>query len=658
MDRVLGFPAVAGKKFLVTIGDRSITGLVAREQMVGPWQVPVADVAVTLAGYRTRAGEAFAMGERPPLALVSPEASARMAVGEALSNLCAAPVDLSRVVLSANWMAALGGDGRGDDGDEQALFDAVRAVGMELCPALGIAVPVGKDSLSMRTRWEGGDVSAPLTLIVSAFAPVDDAAWTRTPELRRDAGDTRLLLVDLGGGRDRLGGSALAQCYRQLGSEGPDLDDPAAFRRFFETVQLETRAGRVLAYHDRSDGGLLVAALEMAFAGRSGLDLDLAALGDPLPALFAEELGAVLQVRAGDADAVSRAFRGHGIRCVDVGAPRGDQQVVVRRRDEVLLTAHRGALEQRWAATSYRLQRLRDDPDCADEEYAAIGDDDDPGLSCRLTYDPDEDVTAPFVGRARPRVAVLREQGVNGQMEMAAAFERAGFEAVDVHMSDLLTGQVALLDFPLMAACGGFSYGDVLGGGGGWAKSAIHHEGVREQFARFFASDRLALGICNGCQMMSTMNELIPGAEHWPRFVRNRSEQFEGRTVLVRVSRGASPWLDGMEGSVMPIAVAHGEGRAEFADPAAERRFWEAHEAQACLRYVDSRLRVAERYPANPNGAPRGLAGLTAADGRVLVMMPHPERVFRAITNAWRDPGWGEDGPWMRLFRNARVALG
>ncbi|MEQ8857780.1 MAG: phosphoribosylformylglycinamidine synthase [Pseudomonadales bacterium] len=655
VTRVLRFPAVASKQFLVTIGDRSITGLVSRDQMVGPWQVPVADVAVTLAGHRSHQGEAFAMGERPPLALIDAAASARMAVGEALTNLCAADVpELGRTVLSANWMAAIGDAGGGAGGDEQALFDAVRAVGMELCPALGIAVPVGKDSLSMRTRWEDREVTAPLTLIVSAFAPVADAARTLTPELRRDAGPTRLLLIDLGGGLNRLGGSALAQCFGQLGDMSPDLDDPAALVAFFEAVQAQNRAGRLLAYHDRSDGGLLACVLEMAFAGHCGLDVDLAQLGDAVPALFAEELGAVVQVRTDDVDLVREAFT--GVSCLDIGAPRDDHSIVFRSGVEVLFESNRTTLQQQWAETSYRMQRLRDEPGCADEEFAAIAAD-APALSCALGFDPAEDVAAAFVARSRPRVAVLREQGVNGQVEMAAAFERAGFEPVDVHMSDLLGGRVSLDDFPVLAACGGFSYGDVLGGGGGWAKSVIYHDGVREQFARFFESDRLALGVCNGCQMMSALKSLIPQADHWPRFVRNRSEQFEGRTSLVRVVAAGSPWLADMAGSVLPIAVAHGEGRAEFADADRAAGFWEAAAHQVCLQYVDGEHRVTERYPANPNGAPRGLAGLTAAEGRVLVMMPHPERVFRALSNSWRDPAWGEDGPWLRLFRNARVAI-
>ena len=652
LTRVLQFPAVASKQFLVTIGDRSITGLVAREQMVGPWQVPVADVAVTLAGYRTRAGEAFALGERPPLALIDPRASARMAVAEALTNLCAAPVTaLERVVLSANWMAAAG-----ENVDEQALFEAVQAVGMELCPALGIAIPVGKDSLSMRTRWGDAQVSSPLTLIATAFAPVDDAALTLTPQLRLDAGDTRLLLIDLGRGKNRLGGSALAQCYGQLGDQAPDVDDAAALARFFRAVQALNREGKLLAYHDRSDGGLLACALEMAFAGRCGVDVSVDGGQTLLGALFAEELGAVVQVRAGDVDQVKQAL--DGLWCVDVGAPRSDQAVVIGHAAAEVFASTRAVLQQSWAATSYRLQRLRDDAGCADEEHGRIAED-DPGLTCRLTFDPSEDVAAPFVIASRPRIAVLREQGVNGQVEMAAAFERAGFDPVDVHMSDLLSGAVNLLDFPVLAACGGFSYGDVLGGGGGWAKSVLYHEAVRAQFARFFEQqDRLALGVCNGCQMMSTLKSLIPQAQAWPRFVRNRSEQFEARTALVRVAASASPWLAGMAGSVLPIAVAHGEGRAEFADAASADAFWQRSDEQMCLQYVDDHHRVTETYPANPNGAPRGLAGLSAADGRVLVIMPHPERVFRAIQNAWRDPAWGEDGPWLRLFRNARVAVG
>jgi phosphoribosylformylglycinamidine synthase len=547
----------------------------------------------------------------------------------------------------------------GENAEEQALFDAVRAVGMDLCPALGIAIPVGKDRLSMRTRWDEGEVVSPMTLIVTAFAPVTDAQLTLTPQLRPDAGPTRLLLVDLGNGRNRLGGSVLAQCYGQIGDEAPDLDDAGQFATFFNAIQALNRAGLLLAYHDRSDGGLLACLAEMAFAGRVGLDIDLgvSTVGEAvLPMLFAEELGAVVQIRAADLQAVTAVLT--GLRWVDLGAPRDDQKVIFRRDAQVLLETDRVALQSFWAEPSLRLQRLRDNPQCADEEHARIAEN-DPGLSCRLAFDPAEDVTrAVPILRTRPKIAVLREQGVNGQIEMAAAFEHAGFDPVDVHMSDLLEGSVRLQDFPALVACGGFSYGDVLGAGGGWAKSVLYHDGVRDQFAAFFAADRLALGVCNGCQMMASLKMLIPGAALWPRFVRNRSEQFEGRTVLVRVGESGSPWLSGMAGSVLPIAVAHGEGRAEFADDAEAARFWREQADQVSLQYVDNRHQVTERYPANPNGAERGLAGLTAADGRVLVMMPHPERVFRAVQNSWRDPAWGTDGPWLRLFRNARVALG
>jgi phosphoribosylformylglycinamidine synthase len=652
VTRVLQYPAVASKSFLITIGDRSITGLVAREQMVGPWQVPVADVAVTLAGFRTAAGEAFAMGERSPLALIDPAASARMAVGEALTNLCAAPVtELGRVVLSANWMAAAG-----ENEEEQALFDAVRAVGMELCPALGIAIPVGKDSLSMRTRWEAGEVVAPLTLIVSAFAPVPDANATCTPVLQLSDRPTRLVLIDLGDGRNRLGGSALAQCWNRLGDDAPDLDDPARFARAFAAVQALMRAGRVLAYHDRADGGLLATVLEMAFAARCGLAIDIGAehAEAPLPALFAEELGMVLQVYADDLPGVAEALGDLTWR--DLGAPQRDQRIEFRAGERRVFQSDRATLQALWATPSYRMQRLRDNPACADQEFEGIAAR-DPGFTARLTYDPADDITRslPQIAR-RPRVAVLREQGVNGQIEMAAAFTAAGFEAVDVHMQDLAEGAIDLLDFPALVACGGFSFGDVLGAGGGWAKSILFNPRVRAQFESFFSAQRLVLGICNGCQMLATLQSLIPGATHWPRFVRNRSEQFEGRTALVRVSGGASPWLDGMAGSVMPIAIAHGEGRPEFRDDAHAARFLAS--ADVALQYVDNQHAVTERYPANPNGARQGLAGITAADGRVLAMMPHPERVFRSLQNPWRDPRWGEDGPWLRLFRNARRAVG
>jgi phosphoribosylformylglycinamidine synthase len=660
LARVLRFPAVGSKQFLITIGDRSITGLVARDQMVGPWQVPVADAAVTIAGYRTYAGEAMSMGERPPVALINPAASARLAVAEALTNLaCVRVEDLSRVVLSANWMAAAG---RGQE--DQALFEAVQAVGMALCPALGIAIPVGKDSLSMHTAWstETGDcsVTSPVTLNVSAFAPVPDVRDAVTPVLKRDV-TSRLLWVDLGAGQRRLGGSALAQCYGQLGDEPPDVDDPERLKAFFSAVQQLVGEGRVLAYHDVSDGGLITTLLEMAFAGRCGVEIELAGLGiendECLAALFAEELGAVLQVATADLQTVQGVLHNHGLAAwvADLGSPAADDNVVITNNGSTVVQASRADLQQRWARTSHHMQRLRDNPQTADQEFDAILRD-DPGMTVRLSFDPAEDVAAPFVNRGvRPKVAVLREQGVNGHLEMAAAFERAGFQPVDVHMTDLLGDRMALEDFQVMVACGGFSYGDVLGGGGGWAKSVLFHDRLSESFAAFFARDTLTLGVCNGCQMLSNLKPLVPGGEHWPRFVRNASEQFEARVALVQVNDVPSPWLAGMAGSVMPIAVAHGEGRVEFDETDALAAL-QADGALA-LHYVDTNHEITERYPANPNGAQEGIAGVLGAQGRALIMMPHPERVYRSVQNSWRPDGWGEDGPWLRLFRNARVAL-
>lgn len=652
LQRVLQFPAVASKQFLITIGDRSITGMVACQPMIGPWQVPVADAAVTIRGYRTCRGEAFAMGERSPLALIDSAAAARMAVAEALTNLISADIDsVERVVLSANWMAAAG-----DNAEEQSLYDAVRAVGEQFSPALGVAIPVGKDSLSMQTKWrQAGDdraVVAPVTLIVSAFAPVTDVNRTVTPELK-PAVDNALVLLHLG--RARLGGSALAQTYKQLGNEAPDVEDASAFKALLEFVLAAKRDGQVLAMHDRSDGGVLVTLLEMAFAGRCGLDLRLPPAAATLAALFNEEIGVVVQVERAKLDDFVAAAP---CETLLLGCATEDEQILITSGDTEIYRAGRAALQQTWSRTSHAIQRLRDNETCADEEFAAIAESRkaNPGLSAQLTFAPGDDVAASYVNTARPRIAVLREQGVNGQVEMAAAFEAAGFECVDVHMSDLVEARQDLSAFQSLVACGGFSYGDVLGGGGGWAKSALLNDAVRAQFADFVASDKLVLGVCNGCQMLSHLYELIPGAEHWPRFVRNRSEQFEGRTVLTRISRAASPWLEGMQGSVLPVAVAHGEGRAEFrrpADLAALQR-----DNQVALEYVDAQHEPTERYPDNPNGAAAGLAGVTAHQGRVLIMMPHPERVFRSCQNVWQDQGWGENGPWLRLFRNARVALG
>ncbi|MEJ2514634.1 MAG: phosphoribosylformylglycinamidine synthase [Gammaproteobacteria bacterium] len=659
--RVLRMPAVADKTFLITIGDRTVGGLTARDQMVGPWQVPVSDVAVTLSGHRGYTGEAMAVGERTPLAALDGPASGRMAVGEALTNIAAADIGpIGRVRLSANWMAACG-----EEGEDAALFDTVYSVGEALCPALGIAIPVGKDSLSMKTRWaEGGNeksVVAPLSLIVSAFAPVDDARRTLTPQLRLDAGPTVLILLDLGGGRNRLGGSVLAQAYGRFGHEVPDLEDPAALKALFGAVQDMNRAGLLLAYHDRSDGGLLATLAEMAFAAHAGWDVDIAGLGpDPASALFAEELGAVLQVRESDLDAVMARLESAGLggKGHALGRPSREQQLIVRRGTDVLLDERRVDLHRAWSETTWRMQSLRDHPESAAEEYERIGDEQDPGLVARLGFDPSEDVAAPCVARgARPAVAILREQGVNSQMEMASAFLEAGFAPVDVHMSDIIGGRVDLEAFKGLVACGGFSYGDVLGAGEGWAKSILYNARARDQFEAFFArEDTFGLGVCNGCQMFAALRELIPGAGLWPRFVRNRSEQFEARLSLVRIDETPSVLADGMAGSIMPIAVSHGEGRAEFRD--------EAH-LDACraaglvwLRYVDGHGKPAVTYPANPNGSPEAIAGLTTTDGRVTITMPHPERVRRTVQNSWHPREWGEEGPWMRLFRNARAWLG
>jgi phosphoribosylformylglycinamidine synthase len=654
--RVLSYPAVADKSFLIHIGDRSVGGLVARDQMVGPWQVPVADVAVTATGFHAFTGEAMAMGERSPIALINAPASGRMAVGEALTNLAAARIAaMADIKLSANWMAAAGSP------DEDAcLFDTVKTIGMALCPALGIAIPVGKDSLSMKTVWQenGEDVvmRAPLSLIISAFAPVTTVKATLTPELRLDEGPSQLLLIDLGQGRNRLGGSVLAQVYGQLGDDCPDLDDVGLFRAFWHAIQELNAAGRLLAYHDRSDGGLLASLCEMAFAARCGLAIDLAPLGtDAVAALFAEELGAVVQVREADVPAVRNALEQLGLgACSHIIGQPVDQcgAITFRHGSTVLISGTRAGLQTIWSETSYRMQAMRDNPECARQQFDLIADDADPGLSARPSFDPAEDVSAPFYLKQRPRVAILREQGVNGHVEMAAAFDRAGFTAVDVHMSDILEGRIRLRDFAGLAACGGFSYGDVLGAGGGWAKSILLNPGAREEFEDFFhRTDTFGLGVCNGCQMMSHLSELIPGAEGWPKFARNLSEQFEARVAMVEIGPSPSILLSGMAGSRLPVVVAHGEGRAVFASD-------DTGGAHVALRYVDNLGQVTERFPANPNGSAAGVTGLTTRDGRFTIMMPHPERCFRSVQNSWYPADWGEHGPWMRMFRNARVWVG
>ena len=642
IERVLRFPSVGSKQFLITIGDRSITGLVARDQMVGPWQVPVSDAAVTFASYRRYEGEAFAIGERSPVALIDAAASARMAVGEALTNLSSTDIgELGRVVLSANWMAAAG-----VNAEEQSLFEAVRAVGLDLCPALGIAIPVGKDSLSMRTSWRDKEVVSPLTLVVSAFSPVNDVRKTVTPDIKEK--DSYLFLVDLGLGKNRLGGSVLAQCYLSIGNEPPDVDDPSLLVEFVSGMQKLIRENKLLAYHDRSDGGLLVAVLEMAFAGRSGVDIDIEE--EIINRLFSEELGAVIEVDAEVAKELEFVFP--SLECSQIGRPNDDGHIRINVGGDEIYCSTRARLQSFWAETSYRIQKLRDHPRCADEEFDNIGKD-LPGISPVVNFNIEDHPARSLVVNSRPKVAILREQGINGQVEMAAAFEAAGFDPVDVHMSDLISGNKELMEFPVLAACGGFSYGDVLGGGGGWAKSILYHDSIREMFEAYFAADRLVLGVCNGCQMLSQLKDLIPGANYWPRFVTNRSEQFEGRTVMIKVNKTDCEWLSGMEDSILPISVAHGEGRAELSDGVSIKSI----QSQVSLQYVDQFHKVTEHYPENPNGAPNGLAGMTGGDGRVLAMMPHPERVFRAYQNSWRDPSWTEHGPWMNLFWNARISV-
>jgi len=662
--RLLRLPTIADKTFLITIGDRTVGGLCARDQMVGPWQVPVADAALTTAGLDTFAGEAMAIGERAPIALLDAAASGRMAVAEVITNLASAPVArLGDIRLSANWMAPAG-----HPGEDARLYDAVRAVGRELCPALGIAIPVGKDSMSMRTVWketgEPRSVTAPLSLIISGFAPVADVRRALTPELRTDAGDTTLLLVDLGRGKNRLGGSALAQVYGKVGDEPPDLDSPALLAGFFAALQEARAADLLLAYHDRSDGGLFVTLLEMAFASGMGLECELAELpgvdDSPLAALFNEELGAVIQVRAADAARVTELFGHHGLAgsIYAVGRPQPGDRVVLRRGGDAIFDELRTKLRGIWSETTHAMQALRDDPTCADEEQAARVDPEAPGLTIALGFDPDADVAAPYIARgARPRVAILREQGVNGQIEMAAAFLRAGFEPVDVHMTDILSGRTGLDGFRGLAACGGFSYGDVLGAGEGWAKSILFNPRAREVLAAFFERrDTFTLGVCNGCQMLSNLRDLIPGAAQWPRFVRNRSDQFEARLALVTIEKSPSVLFAGMAGSRAPIAVAHGEGRAELLSPSAR----EALEASGLVaaRFVEGDGRVAERYPQNPNGSPGGITALTTPDGRATILMPHPERVFRSVQMSWHPRAWNEDSPWMRIFRNARLFVG
>jgi phosphoribosylformylglycinamidine synthase len=682
--RVLAHPTVAAKSFLVTIGDRSVGGLTARDQMVGPWQLPVADCAITLSDYAGHAGEAMAIGERTPLALLDAAAAARMAVGEAITNLCAAPVDaLDQVKLSANWMAAAG-----HPGEDARLFDAVRAIAMELCPQLELAIPVGKDSLSMQAQWnadgEPRKSVSPVSLVVTAFSPVADVREQLTPLLSHE-GESELWLIGLGAGRQRMGGSILAQCHphaggQQAGGHGalpafrgdgdgagvPDIEDPRRLRAFFELIRDARKAGLLLAYHDRSDGGAFAALAEMAFCSHLGLDIVLDGWGadrieDVFRTLFNEELGAVVQIDCSDRAAFADMVARHGlVDCAQrIARPTRAPQVRVLDDGEVLADWHWEELFGAWWSVTHAIQRLRDNPECADEERDAAARFDAPGLQPQLAFDPAEDIAAPFIAtpfigtNARPKVAILREQGVNGQIEMASAFERVGFRAYDVHMSDLVAGRMRLEDFHGLAACGGFSYGDVLGAGRGWATSILERPELREMFAAFFArGDTFSLGVCNGCQMMSQLRDIIPGTAHWPRFLRNRSEQFEARFGMLEVVESPSLFLRGMAGSLLPVSIAHGEGRAEF-DSAVDLAA-----ARVALRYVAGDGSPAAAYPANPNGSTEAVAGLASEDGRATILMPHPERTPRSVNLSWAPAAWPDDSPWLRMFRNARVALG
>jgi phosphoribosylformylglycinamidine synthase len=665
IHRVLKHPTVASKSFLITIGDRSVTGQVVRDQFVGPWQIPVADCAVTTLAYDTHLGnyfgEAMSIGERTPLALLDAPASGRMAIGEAITNIAATRIgQLSDIKLSANWMCAAG-----HKGEDEKLFRTVEAIGIELCPKLGITIPVGKDSMSMRTVWseDGAEksITSPLSLVITAFAPVVDVRKTLTPELQA-SDDSQLLLIDLGRGQQRLGASIFAQVHNQLGKTVPDLDRAELLKGFFDGMQACLQDNCLLAYHDRSDGGLLATLCEMSFAGNCGIDIDLGAISrtnntvDNLSALFNEELGAVIQVANNQIDKVRSYFADQGLDdCIyNLGQLNNSDTIRFESNGAALFEAAREDLHAVWSEVSYRMQALRDNPECADQEFALIKQN-DPGLSSSLSYAIDDDISAPYIKQGiRPRVAILREQGVNGHVEMAAAFDRAGFAAIDVHMSDILSDRVNLKDFKGLAACGGFSYGDVLGAGEGWAKTILFNPIARDQFEAFFMRpDTFSLGVCNGCQMMSNIKSLIPGAAHWPHFGRNQSEQFEARFSLVEIQQTPSIFLQGMAGSQLPVAIAHGEGKSEFANP---ESFQQCNSSGlVSLRYIDNNLNLASSYPANPNGSEGAIASVTSTDGRSTIMMPHPERVFRTVTNSWHPKDWNEDGAWLRMFRNARV---
>ena len=660
--RVLRLPTVAAKNFLITIGDRSVGGMTHRDQMVGKYQTPVADCAVTMMGFNTYRGEAMSMGEKPTVALFDAPASGRMCVGEAITNIAAVNIgDIGNIKLSANWMAACG-----NEGEDEKLYRTVEAVS-KACQALDLSIPVGKDSLSMKTVWQDGEekksVVSPLSLIISAFAPVEDVRKTVTPELK-NVEDSVLLFIDLGFGKARMGGSAFGQVYNNMTGDAPDLDDTGRLKAFYNVIQQLVAEDKLLAYHDRSDGGLFATLVEMAFAARCGLNVDLTSLvanqtdvnEASICALFNEELGAVIQIAKQDVAAVEALFKEADLALHTVATIGTDEKIVIRNQAGIVLEQNRADLQRAWQETSHAIQRLRDNPACADSEFALIGDNERSALFADVKFDVNEDIAAPFVNSgAKPKIAILREQGVNGQIEMAAAFTRAGFDAYDVHMSDLMAGRVHLADFKMLAACGGFSYGDVLGAGEGWAKSILFHPALRDQFAAFFADpDTLTLGVCNGCQMVSNLAEIIPGAEAWPKFKRNLSEQFEARLSMVHVPKSASLILNEMQGSSLPVVVSHGEGRADFALHGGNI----SADLGIALQYVDGQNQVTQTYPLNPNGSPQGIAGVTNTDGRVTIMMPHPERVYRAAQMSWKPEDWTELSGWYRLFAGARKALG
>lgn len=659
INRVLHLPAVAEKTFLISIGDRTVTGMVSRDQMVGPWQIPVADCAVTTASLDSYYGEAMSMGERAPVALLNFAASARLAVGEALTNIAANYIgDIKRIKLSANWMAAAG-----HGGEDAGLYAAVKAIGEELCPALGLTIPVGKDSMSMKTTWlqngEQREMTAPLSLVISAFARVEDVRKTVTPQLNTEP--NRLLFIDLGCGYQTLGATALSQVYRHLGKETADIRDVEVLAKFYQAIQQLVEKDLILAYHDRSDGGLIITLLEMAFAGHCGLNIDITQLGaNLLSTLFTEELGCVIQVADTAMTEVNKCLSAYGLSeyVYDLGSAIAGDDIIISYKQNPIYQQSRNLLRTYWAETTWQMQRLRDNPECADDEHFAKQQEDDPGLNVKLTFDIHQDIAVPYIVKGiKPKIAILREQGVNSHVEMAAAFYRAGFEALDVHMSDLLSRKIKLDNFQALVACGGFSYGDVLGAGGGWAKSILFNPAVRDEFESFFhRTDTLSLGVCNGCQMMSHLKNLIPGADLWPRFVRNLSERFEARFSLVQIQTSPSLFFTDMAGSHMPIAVAHGEGRVEVKHD--DHLTAIEHANLVAMRFIDNFAKVTENYPANPNGSPNGITAVTSRDGRATIMMPHPERVFRTVANSWHPNNWGEDSPWMRMFRNARKQLG